>query len=761
MRPSDMSNVSARTTCDYCELPLPAPLWGTAPTVPQYCCFGCRVAHAIVQEKGTVGANRATMMRLGLAVFFTMNVMVFTFALWAYDLDKSLGSTELAGSFASLLRAICLLASLPVFVLLGGPLAQNAWRQLQNRAPSTDVLILLGVVAAYAYSAWSVWTNSGSLYVETGCVTLVFLTLGRWFEATGKARSIESLRELENLLPETVIRLGRTGEEIVRLAEVQPGDRLRVWAGQRIPADGVLCSPAASLDQQLVSGESWPVEAVAGDPLTGGTLNLINDLEMHVTAGSAEGTLGRLVAAIREARLKQGPCQRLVDRMSRWFLPGILAITLATLAWHWRSADFASGLLASLAVLLIACPCALGIATPLAIWVSLGTAARRGIAVGSGETLERLAAARAIRFDKTGTLTTGAPAVSAVIVAAETDGVELRRRAGFLARRSTHVFSQAIANECRADAGQTRPDASPLVTTISGRGVCAEFPEESFPTALGSPALMVDLRLETPPDLEARIRQASDAGLSIVVIGWDGYVRGVFVLREQLRTNVSKVITGCRDLALDVAVLTGDHSRRGAQLSAELAVPVRAEVGPREKMAEIEQAARQIGPVVMVGDGLNDAGACSAAAVGIALGCGADVTRDSAQVCLISNELAQIPWLIRQSRRTVSTVRANLLWSFGYNSVGIALAACGWLHPAIAGILMVGSSLFVIENSLRLASDSNRAPPRDDRVQDQTPAQVRHSNQFATRNEDEMDASDSQNAVCDPASVSCEVASWS
>lgn len=700
-----MSDSRLSPGCDYCGLPIAAPPANRPPVgagQPQYCCLGCRIAHAIVREKGDAGANRATMTRLALSVFFTMNIMVFTFALWAYDLDATPGETVMAGSFAGLLRSICFLVSLPVLILLGVPLAENAWQQMKRGAPSTDILILVAVIAAYACSAWSVWSGSGSLYVETGCVTLVFLTLGRWFEATGRLRSTESLRQLEALLPPTVTRAGATGDDEVPLAEIARGDTLRVAAGRRIPADGVLVSPAASLDQQLVSGESWPVEAVAGDVLVGGTLNLMGDLLLRVTAGPGEGTLARLVAAVREARLRQGPRQRLADRLVRAFFPIIVLIAFGTLIAHWLLTGFAAGLLAALSVLLIACPCALGIATPLAIWVALGTAARRGIVISSGELLERLATAKAIRFDKTGTLTSGVPSVRSLLVAEGVDRAEVQFRARLLARRSTHVFSQAIAEHCRSQPIDENA-ADLLVTTIKGRGVSAHVRGEVLPTLLGSRRFMSEFDFKVPGELESS--DSESPGSPMVFIGWNGIAAGLFLLEEQLRPEIRGVIAECRELGLDVGVLTGDHCRSGARLARELGVPVQAELDPQQKIDEIEQARDAYGSVIMIGDGLNDAGACVAADVGVALGCGADVTRDSAGVCLVSNELRQIPWLLGLARRTVVAMRRNILWSFGYNSLGVALAATGWLHPAVAAILMVGSSLYVIGNSLRLAAE--------------------------------------------------------
>lgn len=710
-----MTTAPSPANCDYCGLPVPVPLWGKPHprTGPHYCCLGCQFAKAVVVERSENGTNRATMLRLGLSVFFTMNVMVFTFALWAYDLDATLGGSTMASSFAALLRSICLLVSLPVLLLLGGPLAESAWRQVWRRAPSTDLLILTGVVAAFAYSAWSVWTNSGSLYVETGCVTLVFLTLGRWLEATGKLKSTESLEQLENLLPKTVSRLTARGIEVIPLEDVRQGDRLRVSAGQRIPADAVLVSSLASIDRQLVSGESWPSETQQGDALVGGTLNLVGDVIVQVTVSSGEGTLARLVAAVREARLRQGPYQRLAERITSSFFPIITLVATVTLAIHWWLGGFANGLMATLSVLLIACPCALGIATPLAVWAALGAAARRGIVIGSGETIEKLAQAKAIRFDKTGTLTLGNPRVEELYVAEGVSPRDFQERACLLAQSSTHVFSQAIARSC-GDALASRSVDAPLVSTVAGRGVYASLPGEFLPTALGSARLMSDLDLELPDDVARRAEEVRRLGQPYVLLGWGGSVTGLFTLAEQIRPEAANVIADCRALGLDVAVLTGDHSGRGARLAKELHVPLKAELDPRQKMSEIASARERFGPVIMVGDGLNDAGACGAADIGIAMGCGADITRDSADVCLVSDELQQIPWLLSHSRRTVEAIRGNLFWSFAYNAVGVSFAAAGWLHPSLAAVLMVGSSLYVIANSLRLSpTNEPRTPDRN------------------------------------------------
>ncbi len=709
--------------CDYCGLPVPAPWWGAAEASdagPAYCCFGCRFAHAVTQESGETGAARWTLTRLGIAIFFTMNTMVFTIALWAYG---SGAHDPTASVFAELFRFICLLASLPVLFLLGVPLAENALKELRQGRLSTDLLLMVGVVAAYTYSIISVWRGSGEIYFEVGCMVLVFVTLGRWLEATGKLKSTESLDRLARLLPPEVTLLESSGSQrALPLNAVQVGQRLRILAGERVPTDGVLRSMRSTIDEQLITGESWPVEKVRGDSLTGGTLNLDGDIELEVTAAPHEGTLARLVAAVREARSRKGNYQRLADRIVGWFFPIVILLAAATLVLHSLLNGFASGLLAALSVVLIACPCALGIATPMAVWAAIGSAARRGIVIQNGETLERLAGVRAVCFDKTGTLTTGQPQLGRIVVADEDNREEVALRVASLARSSHHPFSQAIAHEF-GDVGERAPWDS--ITSIAGQGIRGMFAGESQPTLLGNLRLCKVLDFTVPEDLAPEIHAAMLGGSPISLIGWDGRVRGLFIFEEELRSHAHETIHHLENAGLHVEVLTGDHAHRGRRLEQELDVKVRAELSPIEKHKAIADLRESHGSVAMVGDGINDASAVAAADVGIALGCGADVTRESADVCVISDELHQLPWLFELSRRTLSTVRGNLAWAFGYNSLGIVLAMLGWLHPSIAAMLMVGSSLIVITRSLRLADGREEQPlPRPINVPSATPTPV-------------------------------------
>ena len=652
--------------------------------------------------------RRWTLVRLGVAIFLSINVMMFTMALWTQELydARAVGSGPLAASLADLFRYLCLLLSLPVLWLLGEPLASSALASGKRDVAAADLLIVLGVAAAYVYSAVSVVRGAGHVYFEVGCAVLVMVTIGRWLEATGKLRTTVALDALEKLLPASVHTIDDQGSpRDTALGDVVPGDLLRVLAGERIATDGKVERGLASVSEQLLTGESRPLTKRPGDPVLGGGLNLDGELLVRVTAAPGEGSLARLIELVRTARLTKGRYQRLADRVSGWFLRGVLAVACGTFAFHcWRS-GMDGALMAALAVLLIACPCALGLATPMAVWTALGNAARHGVLFRHGESLERLSEVRAVRFDKTGTLTTGEPRVECLALAALADPERVSRRAARLADASTHVFSRAIARhlEPMAQAGD-QPDAGDI-SAIAGQGMAGHFDRERDVTRLGSLRWLQESALAVPAELQGTIASARDEGKSLSAIGWDGWVRGVFVFSEALRSEAAAALTACEALGCDVAVLTGDEPSRGRVLAEQLGVRVTAGLLPEAKVAALAAARCAIGPVAMVGDGVNDAPALAASDVGIALGCGADLSRESALVCLLSDDLAQVPWAIELARRSVRVIRQNLFWAFSYNTVGIALAATGWLNPAWAAAAMVASSLLVVTNSLRLQSD--------------------------------------------------------
>ncbi|MGE5193393.1 MAG: heavy metal translocating P-type ATPase [Deltaproteobacteria bacterium] len=698
----------SHATCDFCGLPLAGSLWttpeacGSQPGAAQYCCFGCRFAAAVTRERGETGAIRWTMTRLGLSIFLSMNVMAFTMALWTGDVYGSDGGGTLAASLFGLFRYLCLVLSLPVLILLGGPILENAWQALRRGALSTDLLLLSGVVAAFVYSAISVVRDQGPIYFEVACVILVMVTLGRWFEAAGRLRAGAALDELQRLLPETVRRIRDGAEASVATAELAVGDQIRVLPGERFPVDGRLVRGMAAVDEQILTGESRPVTRRHGDTVSAGTLNLDGDVLVETSLPPGAGTLPRLIELVRRAREAKGRYQVLADRLSALVFPIVTAIALAAFAWHWRASGLEQGLLAGLAVVLVACPCALGLATPLAVWAALGAAARRQVLFRSGEALERLAEIRALRFDKTGTLTTGNVRVADFITATGDDSASrtatLQAAAG-LAASSLHPFSRAIL----AFAGPScAADRAADVRLFSGRGISGRIDGESDPACLGSRSFMNESGLTLPDLLKDDLERGENAGRSVTYLGWNGQVRGAFVFEEDLRDSAPATLTWLQKQGYDVAVLTGDRRLRAERLADELHVPVVAELLPEQKLAAIREVRERVGPVAMVGDGINDAPALAASDVGIALGCGTDVSRDSAAVCLLGNDLTRLTWAIEFSRHAVRVLRRNLIWAFAYNTVGIALAATGRLNPALAALLMVVSSALVIRRSLSL-----------------------------------------------------------
>lgn len=698
------------SSCDYCGLPLVRAWWGESVSGPAYCCFGCRFAAEVTRSRGEEGAANWTLTRLGLAIFLTLNVMVFTMALWTQDFYGGQETDSFASSLQGLFRYGSLLFALPVLLLLGGPLAESAWQTLRQGRLSADLLLVAGVAASYLYSVVSVIQGEGAVYFEVGCMVLVLVTLGRWLEATGKLRTTAALEALHQLLPDTVRRVEAMGEAIVPLDEIRPGDLLRVLPGERIPCDGILRSNGASVDEQVLTGESLPAEKAHGDILFGGTLNLDGNLLLEATAISEDGALARMIALVRSAREKKGHYEQLADRITSWFLPAVMLAAVAAFGVHGSHHGLDKGILVALAVLLIACPCALGLATPMAVWAALGKAAQAQVLFRDGQALERLANVKAVRFDKTGTLTDGVPSVDRCMTKSDLPRRETLELAASLASTSPHVFCDAIRIFSVGESGvDANARAVKDARTIPGCGVIARYGDAEEIVRLGSPRWLSESGLSIPDDLSSAIEAALSDGKALTCLSRADSVIAVFVMQERLRLEARQMIALLREQGYDVAVLTGDHLTRGTRLSNELSIPVEAGLLPEGKVAALEKVCRELGPVAMVGDGINDAPALIASDVGLAMGCGADLSRESAQVCLLGNDLTRLPWAMALARDTVRVIRGNLFWAFIYNAVGVGIACTGKLNPVLASLAMVLSSLFVVTNSLRLTGTDSTA----------------------------------------------------
>lgn len=686
--------------CDFCHLPMPTPRPSEGTVGPIYCCYGCRFAAEVTRSRGEAGQVNWMLARLGIAVFLSMAVMMLAMYQYRQQLATEAGPSELARELGGLFQYAALLFATPVFVLLGVPIFQAAIQQARGGVLSTDALVVVGVGAAFVYSYIATLSGHGESYYETACVVLVFMTLGRWLEARGKLSAAEAVLSLERLLPDRV-RIERDGRPLeVGPAEIVTGDLLQLSAGDRVPADGVIVQGCASVDEQLVTGESTPVVRDTGETVRAGTLDVDGALTVRATATGSASTLGRLIELLEKARNSRSDYQRLTERMATWFIPLTVLLALVGAVIGFRRGGASDAIMTTLSVLLIACPCALGIATPTAIWVALGRAARRQILIRDGQTIEILARVRTIYFDKTGTLTTGTPRV-AEFISAESGGQMDRAvlsHTASTAGGSGHALARSLVRYI-SDRG-VDAEAAHEVRSIAGRGLIARMNGSEI--ALGSAALMQERAMALNVSLTNALRRTLAEARPVACIGWEGQVRGVFSFDESLRENAEAVLQELKAAGVHTAVLTGDHAARGAALAGQLGTKVTAELLPQDKVRHIKASRRSQGAVAMVGDGLNDAPALSAADVGIAMGCGADLTRESARVCLAGNDLASIPWLLRLARRTVWTIKVNLFWAFAYNIVGIALALMGRLSPIFAAAVMVVSSLFVVGNSLRL-----------------------------------------------------------
>lgn len=728
-----MTGSESGQRCDFCGLPVLGELEGTGgregvrgvethrgdpagvatASEPMYCCFGCRFAAQVSRGSGARGALNWMLARIGLGVFFTIQVTICTMVLWRRELFGDTEQGLLAQSLDGMLQWLALLFAVPVWLLLGQSLWVDGFAQLRRGRPSTEVLYLSGILAAYLYSSVSVLRGTGALYLEVACVLLVLLTLGRWFEARARLQATAVLDSLQQLLPRTALRFENGIEQTVAAELVQPGDRLRTLPGERFVTDAVLVSPRSLVDEQILTGECLPVEKVAGEMVFGGTVNLAGDVVTQATAPVAAGTLSRIVESVARGRRLRGPRERLAERLTLWFTPAAISSAVLTTLGHTVVSGLEAGLLAGLAVLLMACPCALGLATPLAIWVAQGRAAMCQVLFRSGEAVERLADVTTVVFDKTGTLTTGRPRFRHLHTSPDLDADICLHWGARLARSTNHPLAEALLREHVERTG-TMPDLLDGVVTFPGRGTAtaASHIAGSLAASPSAPSRFASaewamgseswLRERLPGSAWNRswIERLSESDGPVVWLARGDNLVARCDFAEELRVGVVEVCDTLRRQGFSLRMLSGDRAASVARLAASLGLEAEAELTPEAKLQRIVEL-RRAGRVAFVGDGLNDAPALSAADVGVALASGADVTRAAGDVCLLADRIDRLPFALALSRDVVRRVRWNLTWAFLYNGVGIVCALCGVLNPVVAAALMTGSSLFVIWNSLR------------------------------------------------------------
>ena len=612
----------------------------------------------------------------------------------------------------------------PVVVWGGWPFHRAAVLNARHRAATMDTLISLGVLAALGWSVWALfWGGAGepgmtmpfelvptsnpdtpAIYLEVAAGVTTLILLGRFFEARAKRRSGAALRALLSLGAKDVAVL-RDGAEVRMPSEqLVVGDRFVVRPGEKVATDGLVEEGTSAIDASMLTGESVPVEVGPGDGVIGATVNAGGRLVVRATRVGADTALAQIARLVTEAQSGKAPVQRLADRVSAVFVPVVVLLSLATLGfWLATGGGATKAFTAAVAVLIIACPCALGLATPTALLVGTGRGAQLGIVIKGPQILESTRRVDTIVLDKTGTITTGRMTLVDVVPATGQDRSQVLRLAGALENASEHPIAQAVAAAAADEVG-TLPPVENFAST-AGLGVTGTV--DGHQLVIGRAAMLTERGLVTAPELDRARQAAEDAGRTPVIAAWDGAVQAVLVVADAPKPTSRAAIAALRGLGLTPVLLTGDNTRTARAVAAQVGIDpdddhVVAEVLPADKVG-IVKALQDRGRVVgMVGDGVNDAAALTQADLGLAMGTGTDVAIEASDLTLVTGDLRAAADAIRLSRRTLRTIKGNLFWAFAYNVAALPLAAAGLLNPLIAGAAMAFSSVFVVSNSLRL-----------------------------------------------------------
>lgn len=635
----------------------------------------------------------------------------------------------------------------PVVVWGALPFHRAAWTNLRHGATTMDTLVSVGVLAAFGWSLWALFLGTagepgmthpfrisvertdgaGNIYLEAAAGVSTFLLAGRWLEHRSKRQSGAALRALMSLGARDVAVLredasGGQSETRVPVDQLAVGDTFVVRPGEKVATDGTVVEGTSAVDASMLTGESVPVEVGPGDDVVGATVNAGGRLLVRATRVGADTQLAQMARLVEDAQNGKAEVQRLADRVSGVFVPVVIGLAVATLGfWLGSGGGATAAFTAAVSVLIIACPCALGLATPTALMVGTGRGAQLGILIKGPEVLEQTRRVDTVVLDKTGTVTTGEMTVHEVVAAQGESVDDVRRLAAALESASEHPIGRAIA----AYATVPAPAPSSVSTDVPGGQDAVSHPErpglpavegftnreglgvegvvDGHAVVVGRPSLLEDWSQPLPADLASVVDRAQAGGLTPVAVGWDGRARGVVVVGDTVKPTSAEAVARLRDLGLTPVLLTGDNERAARHVAAQVGIDeVVADVLPADKVAEVErlQAAGKV--VAMVGDGVNDAAALARADLGLAMGTGTDVAIEASDLTLVRGDLLVAVDAIRLSRRTLAVIKGNLFWAFAYNVAALPLAAAGLLNPMLAGAAMAFSSVFVVTNSLRL-----------------------------------------------------------
>ena len=691
-------SASPTGVCSHCNLALPHRPYREEAEGRSlaFCCFGCLTVYRLVGSGGDSGRAGWFLAKLGLAAVLSGNVMMFQSLLYFGSLDA------LGGDVLRTASGILLALSAAIYLLLGVPMLRVAYRALRQGRLVLEMLIGLGALAAIGASAAETLRGGRRLYYDSGTMVLVFVVLGQYLDARARQKAAEAVTPaIERERSEA--RVERSGrEERVSPDEVRRGERIRVAAGEEIPVDGRVLEGESDVHEPALTGESTPRHVSPGDTLLSGSISLDGALVLEAS-GESETLPRRIQRWTEEARRRRAPLEMAADRFVARFIPAVALIAVASaLGWGLLRGQWGAGGLAALSVLVVACPCALGIATPMATTIAIARAARRGTLLRSGSALEALDGIRIVAFDKTGTLTRGHAAVRAIRMrpGAPLDAVEVLKLTAAVEAEMNHPFARAIVTHAR-ERGIEVP-RSKGAQAIPGGG--AEGTIGGRAVLLGSRALL------TRRGVPWEDRPGDDSDWSAVGLAVDGRLVAEIALEDPVRPEAREAIAAIRDLRAAPILLSGDRAPAVVRVGKEVGIDeMHGDLSPEAKIEALRQRRGVRSGVAMVGDGLNDAPALAAADVGVAFGAASGLARRTADVIILREDLREVPRLLALGRRTMRVVRQNLIWAFGYNTIGIALAALGLLRPVFAAAAMVLSSLFVVGNSLRLQR-SERIP---------------------------------------------------
>ncbi|WNI30122.1 heavy metal translocating P-type ATPase [Streptomyces sp. ITFR-6] len=609
----------------------------------------------------------------------------------------------------------------PVVTYAGWPFHRAAWTNARHGAATMDTLVSVGTSAAFLWSLWALFfgtagmtgmthpfeltigrsDGAGNIYLEAAAGVTAFILAGRYFEARSKRKAGAALKALLELGAKevTVLRDGR--EVTVDTADLRAGDRFLVRPGEKIATDGTVVEGNSAVDASMLTGESVPVEVGVGDPVTGATLNAGGRLVVEATRIGADTQLARMAKLVEDAQNGKAAAQRLADRISAVFVPVVILLALGTLGfWLATGSGLTAAFTAAVAVLIIACPCALGLATPTALMVGTGRGAQLGILIKGPEVLETTRRVDTIVLDKTGTVTTGKMTLQSVHTAPGTTETDVLRLAGALEHASEHPIAQAVATGAAERTTSLLPTPEDFVN-VPGLGVQGVV--EGHAVLVGREQLLAQWEIRLPAELARRKAEAEAAGRTAIAVAWDGEARAVLEVADAVKDSSAEAIVRLRALGLTPILLTGDNRAVAESVAAEVGIEkVYAEVMPEDKVDVVKRLQAEGRSVAMVGDGVNDAAALAQADLGLAMGTGTDAAIEAGDLTLVRGDLRAAADAIRLSRRTLGTIRTNLFWAFAYNVAALPLAAMGLLNPMIAGAAMAFSSVFVVGNSLRL-----------------------------------------------------------